>query len=112
MAIEGKFSEEGLRAMSNNDDLLTRIAGSIVDNISETVNVESFHKVVPGDIVQKSFEDRNRKTIFEILYNRKPISSLSYFDRVNTNSGSGLSKIAKDIVNNKIPMTDMLKFKF
>ena len=26
MAIEGKFSEEGLNAMSNNEDLLTQIA--------------------------------------------------------------------------------------
>src|SRR5699024_1908151 len=32
-AIEGKFSEEGLHAMSNNEDLLTQIANSVVQGI-------------------------------------------------------------------------------
>ena len=41
MAIEGKFTEEGLNAMSNNDDLLTQIADSLVKNIE--------HKVKSGD---------------------------------------------------------------
>ena len=41
MAIEGKFTEEGLNAMSNNDDLLTQIADSLVKNIE--------HKVKTGD---------------------------------------------------------------
>lgn len=42
MALEGKFSEEGLRAMSNNDDMLTQIAGSVVDGIKETVDENIF----------------------------------------------------------------------
>lgn len=41
MAIEGKFTEEGLNAMSNNDDLLNQIADSLVKNIE--------HKVKTGD---------------------------------------------------------------
>lgn len=42
MALEGKFSEEGLRAMSNNNDMLTQIAGSVVDGIKETVDENIF----------------------------------------------------------------------
>jgi superfamily II DNA or RNA helicase len=42
MAIEGRFSEEGLRAMSNNEDLLTQIANSVVNGIKNTVNAEVF----------------------------------------------------------------------
>lgn len=42
MALEGKFSEEGLRAMSNNDDLLTQIASSVVDEIKDTVDESLF----------------------------------------------------------------------
>lgn len=42
MAIEGKFSEEGLRAMSNNEDLLTQIANSVVEGIKDTVETKTF----------------------------------------------------------------------
>lgn len=42
MALEGKFSEEGLRAMSNNNDMLSQIAGSVVDGIKETVDENIF----------------------------------------------------------------------
>ena len=44
MAIEGKFSEEGLNAMSNNQDVLTQIAASVADGIKETVDAEVFSK--------------------------------------------------------------------
>lgn len=42
MAIEGKFSEEGLRAMSQNEDLLTQIANNVVEGIKDTVNEDLF----------------------------------------------------------------------
>ena len=42
MAIEGKFSEEGLNAMSNNEDILTQIAASVADGIKDTVNAQVF----------------------------------------------------------------------
>lgn len=44
MSIEGKFSEEGLNAMSNNEDLLTQIANSVVEGIKHTVNADVFQK--------------------------------------------------------------------
>jgi hypothetical protein len=44
MAIEGKFSEEGLNAMSNNEDILTQIASSVTEGIKNTVDVQVFEK--------------------------------------------------------------------
>ena len=46
MAIEGKFTEEGLNAMSNNDDLLNQIADSLVKNIEHKVKTGDFKKGV------------------------------------------------------------------
>ena len=42
MAIEGKFSEDGLNAMSNGDDLLTQIASSVAEGIKDTVDAQVF----------------------------------------------------------------------
>lgn len=42
MAIEGKFSEEGLRAMSQNEDLLTQIANNVVEGIKDYVDEDIF----------------------------------------------------------------------
>ena len=44
MAIEGKFSEEGLNAMSNNEDVLTQIASSVAEGIKDEVDAEVFKK--------------------------------------------------------------------
>ena len=64
MAIEGKFTEEGLNAMSNNDDLLTQIADSLVKNIEHKVEEGAFVSGVgrPEDDVDKS-----RFTLVNIL---------------------------------------------
>ncbi len=56
MAIEGKFSEEGLRAMSNNEDLLTQIANNVVEGIKDTVNEDIFKATA----FIKSSESRRR----------------------------------------------------
>lgn len=56
MAIEGKFSEEGLRAMSNNEDLLTQIANNVVEGIKDTVNEDIFKATA----FVKSNKSRNR----------------------------------------------------
>jgi len=44
MAVEGRFSDEGLNAMSNNEDILTQIAASVTEGIKETVDVQVFQK--------------------------------------------------------------------
>lgn len=63
MAIEGKFSEEGLNAMSNNEDILTQIAMSITEDIKETVDVQIFqkHKTVNKKAV--TLEDEQKDEI-------------------------------------------------
>lgn len=78
MAIEGKFSEEGLRAMSNNEDLLTQIANNVVEGIKDTVNEDIFkatafiksnesrnrpHPILPNKLKVK-FNNLGNKTIF------------------------------------------------
>ena len=40
--IEGNFSEEGLKAMSNNEDILTQIANNVVNDIKQVVDMEAF----------------------------------------------------------------------
>ena len=40
--IEGNFSEEGLKAMSNTDDMLTQIANNVVNDIKQVVDIEAF----------------------------------------------------------------------
>ena len=42
MAIEGKFSEEGLRALSNNEDVLTQVAKNVTEGIKDNVNIDMF----------------------------------------------------------------------
>ena len=80
MAIEGKFSEEGLRAMSNNEDLLTQIANNVVEGIKDTVNQEIFkasafirsdetknrlHPVLPSKLKLK-MNSKGNKTIYSM----------------------------------------------
>jgi len=66
MAIEGKFSEEGLRALSNNEDLLTQIANSIVNGIEYSIDAEVFKKNCI-DPTTLDFEiDRERRSRFMI----------------------------------------------
>ena len=45
MAIEGEFSEEGLSAMSNNEDVLQQLASSVVEGISMDVDTTIFTKI-------------------------------------------------------------------
>ena len=68
MAIEGKFSEEGLRAMSNNEDLLTQIASSVVQGISHTVNANVFKTAATvTNTGERITRDRRSKELFERL---------------------------------------------
>lgn len=66
MAIEGKFSEEGLQAMSNNEDLLTQIANSVVSGIRHTVQANSFNYNNNGTQITRR---TNRKKKSELLVN-------------------------------------------
>jgi len=79
MAIEGKFSEEGLRAMSNNEDLLTQIANSVVNGIKETINAGAFQSVKHNTEYRTKRSMRVRKTRDQLVYKKPVISRLAYF---------------------------------
>jgi superfamily II DNA or RNA helicase len=94
MAIEGKFSEEGLRAMSNNEDLLTQIANSVVNGIRQTVDAQVFRQV---SIVNEDGVTRvrtHRKTLEDLIeldsvdnivdIVNKPAKQLEYLYRKTT----------------------------
>lgn len=85
MAIEGHFSEEGLRAMSNNEDLLTQIANSVVQGIKDTVEIKTF--VSEGGQERVHDTSRERTPLEDLLVQiTKPYS----FDFMNK---QGLRKI-------------------
>jgi hypothetical protein len=66
--IEGNFSEEGLKAMSQNDDMLTQIANNVVDGIKQVVNLDAFKST--QYVKEKSNITRNhKKTINQIELN-------------------------------------------
>lgn len=76
MAIEGRFSEEGLRAMSNNEDLLTQIAGSVVQGIQHTVDAGAFQAVAKVTTARTA---RVRKRRSQLERKERPkIVGLSY----------------------------------
>lgn len=80
MAIEGKFSEEGLRAMSDNQDMLTKIAGSVIQGIEavskiDMVSVEKTERVIKNDRVRTPLkalliEDVKKYTLSYLLNNK------------------------------------------
>lgn len=99
MAIEGKFSEEGLRAMSNNEDLLSKIANSVVEGIRETVEVVQFTNI---QAKEREHEIRHRKPIKSLLITRPTVEKLSY---MYSNSSNG-----KKLLSNKKKFKDVLNF--
>jgi superfamily II DNA or RNA helicase len=79
MAIEGKFSEEGLRAMSNNEDLLTQIANSVVEGIKDTVQVNTFASVESKD--REHDNSRTRTPLKYLLVTLPTKYTLPYLHR-------------------------------
>lgn len=63
MAIEGKFTEEGLNSMSNNDSILTQIADSLIKDIKHKVNTEDF----AAGICRPEDDDGSRFKLVEMI---------------------------------------------
>lgn len=100
MAIEGKFSEEGLRAMSNNENLLTQIANSVVAGIKDTIEIKTFATVEKKD--RERDTSRRRVPLSQLLIKLPKQYSLSYLSR-STNS-----KANHKLKSNKSAMLDLL----
>lgn len=81
--IEGNFSEEGLKAMSNNEDMLTQIANNVVNDIKQVVDMEAFKssKYVKE---QSNTVRQHDKTIKQIECNMDADGKRCVFDVENT----------------------------
>lgn len=70
MAIEGKFNEEGLQALSDNEDILTQIANNIVNGIKNTVNENCFKTIITeqyhNDIVINNNIEKQNNDEFDL----------------------------------------------
>lgn len=112
MAIEGKFSEEGLRAMSNNEDLLTQIASSVVQGIEQTVAINSF--VSTERTERKHDISRQRKSLDSLLFKLPTPYNLDYTSIIPTSSAikqkqfKTKKSILKDIFNSKLHIGNFL----
>ena len=65
--LEGNFSEEGLKAMSQNDDVLTQIANNVVNDIKTVVDLDAF-KSARQVKKQANTERPHSKSIEQIEY--------------------------------------------
>lgn len=91
MAIEGKFSEEGLRAMSNNENLLTQIANSVVEGIKDTIEIKTFAAVERTD--RELNTERVRTPLSRLLIAKAVSYNLGYLNKTKSNKMSS-NKVA------------------
>lgn len=103
MALEGKFSEEGLRAMSNNEDLLTQIANNVVEGIKDTVNQEIFKAT--AFIKSEKVKGRSHPTPTTMLkFKFNSLGNKTIFTNENKILPRKTVKINEDILNNPITL--------
>ena len=110
MAIEGKFSEEGLRAMSNNEDLLTQIANSVVEGIKDTVQIQSFVSVETKD--REHDESRVRTPLKYLLVALPTQYSLPFLQRplaINNKKKTTNNKTLSAMLNYNTIMNELYK---
>lgn len=109
MAIEGKFSEEGLRAMSNNEDLLTQIANSVVEGIKDTVQVQSFVSTERKE--RERDTTRIRISMKSLLINRPHVAALSFMKNNSAIKQKTLSTnktLFKDLLSSNMHIGNLL----
>ena len=111
MAIEGKFSEEGLRAMSNNEDLLTQIANSVVNGIKDTVDANSFQSIKKDNNLTEGKEHiikpkRIRKTRAQLEYRRPKLSRYNCYNP-KLDKTSNINSTIKKMLSNNISLLDI-----
>lgn len=66
LTIEGKFSEEGLQAMSNNEDILTQVAASVAEGVQETLDVNVFNTTEKRTQNSELSDIKNKKYLIDI----------------------------------------------
>lgn len=114
MALEGKFSEEGLRAMADNEDLLSQIASSVVEGIKHTVDAEVFTKTETNNnsVIMGTKAERERKLLAELLIETFKRMELEYLSREKDKAKNIITKTSvlqgflsgkKNIINSYRP---------
>lgn len=106
MAIEGKFSEEGLRAMSNNENLLTQIANSVVEGIKDTIEIKTFAKVEQKD--REHDYSRSRISLKQLLITMPLTYSLSFTSSPLSSNLSSNKKAFSNLLNGKMHIGNLL----
>jgi hypothetical protein len=86
MSLEGKFSEEGLQAMSSNEDFLTQIANSVVNGALQAVDEQVFEKTS----VAGGSSCRTRRAKYVSPITQRVYSALSGKPRKKVKTMSGL----------------------
>lgn len=113
MALEGKFSEEGLRAMADNEDLLSQIASSVVEGIKHTVDAEVFtgKRAAAGSVIMASKAERDRKLLAELLIESFVRMELSYLSReaVKKTKPTSTTKTMKALFSGKQHVANMFR---
>jgi hypothetical protein len=113
MTIEGNFSEEGLRAMADNEDILSKIASNVVEGIKDTVDAEVFAKKRQANsVIMSDKEDRERKELSELLVQtiqRKQFSFLVQ-EAIKKHRENTTDKFIKDLFGKKEDITNIYKF--
>lgn len=105
MALEGKFSEEGLRAMSNNEDLLTQIANNVVEGIKDTVNQDIFKST--AFIKSEAVKERSHDTPVNILtskFNSLGNKTIFSYDELAVIPDRQIIELNEDLLKNPISL--------
>jgi superfamily II DNA or RNA helicase len=106
MAIEGKFSEEGLRAMANNEDLLSQIANSVVEGIKDTIQLNGFTNV---EAKERQHDTSRTRIPIKYLLISKPINyNLNYLQKLSKNKPKSNNKLLKEILNFKTAINNII----
>lgn len=106
MALEGKFSEEGLRAMADNEDLLSQIASSVVEGIKHTVEAEVFtgkRSTSNDSVIMSEKVERERRMLSELLIQTLVRTELSFLAReaVTKQKQTPTTKLMQSIFSGK-----------
>lgn len=113
MALEGKFSEEGLRAMADNEDLLSKIASSVVEGIKHTVDAEVFTNKIDLNnrtITNNNREERERRELSELLIQVFVRQELDYLVREAVkNRQTATNKLINKLFNSKVNLGSLYK---
>lgn len=102
----GNFTEEGLKALSNSDDIISQIARSVVEDIESRIEQDMFDKHVKVEKQELTFEEM----IEQELYNKKETTKSDNANQVvKVNRSRRISPYvdSSELVRKKIPYGDI-----